>query len=296
MKILLTGHSGQLGQVLAPALAAIGEVAAPGRHELDLTDTDSIRSFVHDLTPQIIVNAAAYTAVDRAETEAALALAVNGRGPEVLAAAARDIGAALIHYSTDYVFDGAKPTPYRERDPTGPLNEYGRTKRIGEVAIAASGVPHLILRTTWLYGAEGSNFLRTMLRLGRERDVVSVVNDQFGAPTSVGVVAAATREILAQSGDDPNRTFARRGGVVHLCCRGETSWHGFAETIFAEARAAGIALKVKSVAPIPTREFPTPARRPLNSRLDLSRLEERFGVVPPPWRDALHAVMAEIAS
>ncbi|MDJ0949915.1 MAG: dTDP-4-dehydrorhamnose reductase [Alphaproteobacteria bacterium] len=296
MSILLIGASGQLGGALAPALAGLGTVFSPGRQELDLADPEGAARCVRALAPDLIVNAGAYTAVDQAESEPELAMTINGAAPGAIAAAARDLKAALVHYSTDYVFDGTKTEPYREDDATNPLNAYGRSKRAGELAIAAAGAAHLILRTSWLYGAKGRNFVHTMLRLGAERETLTVVQDQIGAPTSVGAVADATAQILAQSRGNPQGYLAATGGIVNLCCRGETSWHGFATAIFDEARKRGMPLRVSEVTPIATEDFPTAARRPLNSRLDLTRLKDRFGLETPDWRTALAAVMAEIAA
>lgn len=291
MKILLLGRTGQLGGALAPALAPLGAVVALDRAALDLANADAIRAVVTRHRPDVIVNAAAYTAVDRAESESALAMIVNGEAPGVLAAAAREANAALIHFSTDYVFDGASDRPYREDDATAPLNAYGRSKRAGELAVLASGAAALVLRTSWLYGAGGANFLETMLRLGRARDELAVVDDQTGAPTTVGVVAEAVAAILKQAEGDPVAMLRSKGGVCHLACRGATTWHGFATAIFEEGRKRGLAFAVRRVRAIPTRDYPTPARRPANSRLDLARLRDRFGIETPEWRSALGAVM-----
>jgi dTDP-4-dehydrorhamnose reductase len=295
VKILLLGRTGQLGGALAPALAPLGDVVALDRAALDLADLSAIPEAVARHRPDVVINAAAFTAVDRAESEADLAVTVNGRAPGVLADAARQANAALIHFSTDYVFDGTASLAYREDDAPNPLNAYGRSKLQGERAVLASGAAALILRTSWLYGAGGANFLETMLRLGRARDELAVVDDQTGAPTSVGVVADAVAAILAQANDDPVGFLGAKGGVCHLACHGATTWHGFASAIFEEGRKRGLAFAVRTVRAIPTRDYPTPARRPANSRLDLTRLQERFGVETPDWRAALGAVMDSIA-
>ena len=295
MKILLLGRTGQLGAALAPALATLGEVVALDRAGLDLAKPAAIPAIVAHHRPDVIVNAAAYTAVDRAESEAELAMTINGEAPGALAEAGRRTGAALVHFSTDYVFDGTLDRPYREDDAPHPLNAYGRSKLEGERTVQASGAAALILRTSWLYGAGGVNFLETMLRLGRAREELAVVDDQRGAPTTVQVVADATAAILAQAKRDPTRFFGSKGGLCHLACRGETSWHGFASSIFEEGRRRGLAFAVRTVRPIPTSGYPTPARRPANSRLDLGRLKNRFGVEPLDWRAALGTAMDAVA-
>lgn len=301
MNILLTGAGGQLGGALRRAFESLGEITALGRDELDLAGSfRTIRNVVLRLRPHLVVNAAAYTAVDAAESEAEEAMAVNAMAPEALATAARDCGGAIVHYSTDYVFDGRKAGPYTEDDEPHPLNRYGASKLAGERAVASSGAPHLILRTNWLYGAAGHNFLNTMLRLGAEREVLRVVCDQVGAPTSVGVVAAVTATILAEADGSRRRSriaayLAERGGLYHVACRGETSWHGFASAIFEEAGQQGLPLAVTDVRAVASADYPTPAARPLNSRLDVSKLKERFGLETPDWRAALTAVFDEIA-
>lgn len=300
MNILLTGASGQLGGALARALESMGEVTAPGRRELDLAGRfGTIRNVVLRLRPDLVVNAAAYTAVDEAETEVEQAMAVNAMAPEALATAARDCGAAIVHYSTDYVFDGGKAAPYTEDDVPQPLNRYGASKLAGERAVALSGAPHLILRTSWLYGASGHNFLNTMLELGAERRLLRVVDDQVGAPTSVGVVAAVTATILAEAGDAGRRSriaayLAERGGLYHVACQGQTTWHGFALAIFEEAQRRRLPLEISTVRAVSSVDYPTPAERPANSRLDMGRLKARFGLETPDWREALAAVFDEI--
>ena len=296
MRVLLLGSSGQLGRALAPALASLGDVAALDRATLNFEDMSAIRGIVARHRPAVIVNAAAYTLVDQAESEPALAMTINGTAPGMLAEAARDAGAALIHFSTDYVFDGTLGRPYREDDPTAPLNAYGRSKRAGEEAILLSEAAALVLRTSWLYGAGGVNFLETMLRLGRERDALRVVNDQWGAPTSVTVVAGAVATILGQAAGDPVALLRAKGGLCHITCQGATTWHGFATAIFEEGRKRGLRFAVKAVQPIATQDYPTPASRPANSRLDLALLKERFGIETPDWRAALAPVMDAVAA
>jgi dTDP-4-dehydrorhamnose reductase len=285
MKILLTGSAGQLGRELKRSLAPLGELIACDRRQLDLADPDSLRNAVRDLAPTVIVNAAAYTAVDKAETETGLAEAINAAAPALLAEEAKRLGARLIHYSTDYVFDGTKASAYREDDATTPLSAYGRTKRQGELAIAASGARHLVLRTSWVYGLHGANFMKTMLRLGRERDELRVVGDQVGAPTWTRHLADATALILASHGTAE--------GLYHLAAAGETSWHGYAEAIFAEARATGLLEKSPTVRRITTAEYPLPAPRPANSRLDCTRFSTDFGLALPDWRTGLADCLAD---
>ena len=294
MRILLLGKNGQLGRALALRLASVGEVMALGRGRLDLGRTGSITPMLDDLRPDLIVNAAAYTAVDQAEEDRDGAFAVNAEAPEILATWAADNDRALIHYSTDYVFDGTKDGPYSEEDPPAPLNVYGESKLAGEEALRASGAAHLILRTSWLYAAEGRNFLTTMLRLGAERQELRVVNDQIGAPTPATWLAEATAAILAGTGGDPVRTFHEKGGLYHASCNGAVSWHGFAEAIFEDARRHGLPCTVRNLEPIPTSNYPLPAKRPANSRLSTARLRATWNIEPPDWRDALDAVMETV--
>lgn len=296
MKILLTGANGQVGWELARSLMPLGQVVALDRAAGDLSRPDSLARVVAAHAPDVIVNAAAYTAVDKAEAEEGLATTINGIAPGELARAAKSIGALLIHYSTDYVFDGTKPGPYSEDDPVAPLNAYGRSKLAGEAAIRASGCDHLILRTTWVFAARGGNFVRTMLRLGAEREQLRVVADQIGAPTWARNIADATAQIIGLSRCE-RRTGTFTSGAFNLSSAGETSWHGFAEAIFATARSAwpDLALKVAAVEPIPASAYPTPAARPANSRLAPARLAERFGVAMPHWQDALQRCIEELA-
>jgi dTDP-4-dehydrorhamnose reductase len=274
LRILLTGADGQVGWELRRTLAPLGEVQALRRAELDLGDADAIRRVVRAANPDTIVNAAAYTAVDRAESERDAAFAVNATAPGVLAEAAKKGSALFVHYSTDYVFDGTKPAPYVEEDTPNPINVYGASKLEGERVIAASGCRYLILRTSWVYGPRGSNFMLTMLRLAKERPELRVVDDQVGAPTSSLEIARATATLLAKGAL----------GLYHMTATGETSWCNFARAILARA---GLATPVVAIR---TEDYPTPARRPRNSRLDCGRLHKDHGVALAPWEDALAEV------
>ncbi|CAE6922968.1 dTDP-4-dehydrorhamnose reductase [Paraburkholderia nemoris] len=285
--VLLTGTNGQVGFELQRNLQGLGKIVALDRSRLDLRDPQQIREVVRATKPALIINPAAYTAVDAAETDISGATQLNVDAPRVFAEEARRVGAALVHYSTDYVFDGTKQGAYVESDPTGPQNVYGRTKLAGEEAIADTGCDHLILRTSWVYGTRGKNFLLTMLRLGAERDELSVVADQHGAPTWANTIASLTSNVLAQSivGDtDEVRDWWRaHSGVYHLTASGATSWHGFAEAIFELAGGD----KRPLVKPILAASYPAPAARPANSRLSNDRFAAAFGVRAPDWRDAL---------
>ena len=287
--ILVTGVNGQVGYELARTLQGLGNVVAVDRSRLDLSNLDQVRAVVRDVRPALIVNPAAYTAVDKAEEEHELAMRINGEAPGVLAEEAKKLGAVLIHYSTDYVFDGSKNAPYVEDDSTNPQNVYGKSKLAGEQAIAASGCEHLILRTSWVYGARGKNFLLTMLKLGKERPELRVVADQTGAPTWSNTIATSTSHIIAQGIAANNASWWReRSGVYHLTAAGETSWHGFAQAIF----DAAMGEKGPRVVPIGTSDYPVPAKRPANSRLSHRKLAETFGLSMPDWRDALRLCMA----
>jgi dTDP-4-dehydrorhamnose reductase len=287
--ILVTGVNGQVGFELVRTLQGLGQVVALDRAALDLNDPTRIVSTVRDLKPSIIVNPAAYTAVDKAEAEPDAAMRLNADAPRVLAEEAARSGAVLIHYSTDYVFDGTKEAAYSEGDPTNPQNVYGASKLAGEKAIAQSGCAHLILRTSWVYGARGKNFLLTMLKLGAERPELRVVADQIGAPTWSNTIATSTSHIIAQSLAAKNSDWWReRSGVYHLTAGGETSWHGFAQAIFEIAMGE----KGPRVVPIGASEYPVPAKRPANSRMSHRRLAEAFGLSMPDWRDALQLCMA----
>ena len=288
MKILLTGSRGQVGWELARTLSTLGEVVAMDADTLDLTDTDAIRRVVARLRPGLIVNPAAHTAVDKAESEPDLARAINATAPGVLAEEAEKLGALLVHYSTDYVFDGGGDAPWIEDQATGPLNVYGATKLEGENAIRERCRRHLIFRTSWVYGMRGANFLLTMRRLMRERPELKIVADQIGAPTWCRHLAEATAQVVAQVGS-PGRGADKPDpwGVYHMTNGGETSWHGFAAAILALDKPDTPA----RLLPIPSSEYPTPARRPLNSRLDNGKLERVFGLRLPDWNAALALCM-----
>lgn len=304
--ILLIGSNGQIGRELNRMLPRVGEVTALDRQRLDLTQPQEIRRAIRTFRPEQIVNAAAYTAVDRAESEESTARAVNAEAPAVMAEEAKKSGASLIHFSTDYVFDGLKSSPYDEGDPTNPQNVYGRTKLEGERAIRASGATHLIFRTAWVYAAEGRNFLLTILRLATQHEDLRIVRDQIGAPTLSNEIAAATTKILARiSGREGGRLSAADvSGIYHMTAGGVASWYDFATAILEEAAAAaaagpwfaaatgGLPLIARRVIPIPTIEYFTPARRPAYSVLSNARLSRTFSVQLPEWRRQLHSVFA----
>jgi dTDP-4-dehydrorhamnose reductase len=280
MKILVTGCHGQVGHALTQHLQGLGEIHALWREQLDLSRPESIRAVMQSLQPAMVINAAAYTAVDQAEAEEALALRINAEAPGILAEEAVKIGASLIHYSTDYVFDGSKQGAWIEDDPVSPLSAYGRSKLAGEQAIAATGVPHLILRTSWVYGLHGKNFLLTMLRLAQSRDSLSIVDDQIGAPTWSHTIAEATANIV--------RNFSRAeqieelSGVYHLCASGHTSWYGFAQAIFSHPAVH----QRPALQAITTAQYPTPARRPANSVMNTKKFRQCFAELPS-WQEAL---------
>jgi len=296
MRLLLLGPGGQVGWELLRSLQPLGQVIACDRSMADLARPESLEAVVESVAPHVIVNAAAYTAVDRAEEDRAQAFAVNARGPGALGRAARRRNALLVHYSTDYVFDGSGSTARNELAGTAPLNTYGQSKLGGERAVAQAAGDWLVLRTSWVYGARGANFLRTMLRLGAEHEQLRVVSDQVGAPTSARLIADATARIVGQAQHERG---AKRfeSQVLHLCAGGETSWHGFAEAIFDGWRRRGgeEALKVRDVVAIPAGDYPTPASRPLNSRLDCTRVRERYGVFLPDWRVGVGMVLDEVS-
>lgn len=293
MRILLSGKTGQLGRALAATLRDVGDVRALGRDEFDLTSQDSMQRALVEIHPDLIINAAAYTAVDKAESERDLAMAVNGDAPGFMARWAAENDAAILHYSTDYVFDGSATEPYREDDTPNPINIYGETKRAGEIAVAKAGARHLIIRTSWVYDAEGSNFLRTILRLARERTSLQIVADQRGAPTPAWWLAEASRQIVFASSS--KSLFEKgHGGLLHAAPTGITSWHGFATAIIDEMRQRSIPLAVDTIEPIPTSGYPTPAARPQNSTLCLNRLKFEFGNTPPTWHEALAPVIDRI--
>ena len=294
MKILLLGKNGQVGRELEPLLAALGRSVPLDRGQADLERPESVRDAIRGARPDVIVNAAAYTAVDRAESEPEKARTVNAESVAVMAEEAARSGAWLVHYSTDYVFDGTKPGSYVETDATCPANTYGRTKREGEEAVAASGCRHLVFRTSWVYAAHGANFPRTILRLARERPELAIVDDQVGAPTAAARIAAVTAAAVARlAGGGPPPL---PPGVYHLAAGGATSWHGYATFVVDLARAAGVPLAVGpgGIRPIPSRDYPQPARRPANSRLDTTKLRTALGAELPPWEDDVRPVVAAL--
>ena len=292
-RILLIGSNGQVGHELVKTLAPLGEVIATDRASLDLGDEGAIRTLVRQLRPGLVVNAAAYTAVDKAETETELAFAINARAPAVLAQEAANLGAWLVHYSTDYVFAGDRPQgAYAETDPTGPVNAYGRSKLAGEEAIAAVGGAHLILRTSWVYGVHGANFVKTIVRLAREREQLSVVADQIGAPTSSRLIAETTAQLLTQLPDDGDDAAS---GIYHLQGAGEASWFEFASAIVDRLRSVDAQpVRCRDIRPIPSSAYPTPARRPANSRLDCAKIARTFGLRLPRWQDDFERLFGEI--
>lgn len=295
MKILLLGRNGQVGWELQRSLAPLGEVLALDRHSSDfcgdLTHPERLAQTVLAFQPRVIVNAAAHTAVDKAESEPELARGLNATAPAALARAAAQIGALLVHYSTDYVFNGQGQRPWREDDTTGPLSVYGQTKLEGEQAIVASGCPHLIFRTSWVYAARGGNFAKTMLRLAAERERLTVIDDQQGAPTGAELIADVTAHALRATLREPGLV-----GLYHLAAAGQTSWHGYASHVIAQARRIRpeLPLKVSDIAPVATTAFPTPAQRPLNSRLDTGKLQQAFGLVLPPWQLGVNRMLTEV--
>jgi dTDP-4-dehydrorhamnose reductase len=296
MKILLLGKNGQVGWELQRALAPLGELIAldfdsPGPLSADFSKPESLAATVRAVAPQIIVNAAAHTAVDKAESEPELARAINALAPGVLAREAAAIGAWIAHYSTDYIFDGSGSSPWLEDSPTGPLSVYGQTKLEGEEAIRASGAHHLIFRTSWVYAARGGNFAKTMLRLAKERDKLTVINDQIGAPTGADLLADITAHALHAAQQQP--TLA---GTYHAVAAGETSWHGYARHVIEYARAAGQPIKVAAdaIEPVPTSAFPTPAKRPGNSRMNTRKLQETFGFTMPQWQTGVERMLTEV--
>ena len=309
-RILLLGPNGQVGWELQRSLAPLGPVLALDRHGLspeevspwvrgpapsrlsgDLTDLEALTRTLHALRPDVIVNAAAHTAVDKAESEPALARRLNAEAPQVLAQAAQDMGSWLVHYSTDYVFDGSGTEPWREDAPTGPLNTYGQTKLDGELAIQSSACRHLIFRTSWVYGSRGGNFAKTMLRLAQERERLTVIDDQWGAPTGADLIADVTahalKQVWAQDGES---------GLYHLVAGGETTWHGYASWAIEQAQrlAPERPWAVREIAPVPTSAFPTPARRPHNSRLNTQAVQQRFGVQMPPWQQGVDRLLRSV--
>ena len=306
-RILLTGKTGQVGRELAPLLGLMGEVTALDRRQLDLAKPDEIRRVMRAVLPEVIVNAAAYTAVDGAESDEALARALNAVAPGIMAEEAKRLGALLVHYSTDYIFDGTKQAPYEEDDPPNPLNAYGRTKLEGERSIQQVDPAYLIFRTAWVYAPEGRNFMRTVLRLATEKAELRIVQDQMGAPTSSASIAAATAKVLSAicSGGNNGPVWSQISGIYHMTAGGETTWYEFAQRIlelasgqpaapgwFAEA-TNNRPLIARRVIPIRTSEFPTAARRPAYSVLSNRKLNDTFGVTLPDWETQLHSIFSE---
>ncbi|WP_435037606.1 dTDP-4-dehydrorhamnose reductase [Pseudomonas neuropathica] len=294
MKILLLGKSGQVGWELQRSLAPLGEVVALDRHPVDglsgdLSNLESLRATIRQVKPDVIVNAAAYTAVDKAESETELADHVNGLASGVMAEEAAASGAWLVHYSTDYVFSGQGVTPWQETDAVAPVNHYGASKLAGEQAIIASGCKHLIFRTSWVYGARGNNFAKTMLRLAKDRETLSVIADQIGAPTGADLIADVTALAIQQVLGRPELA-----GLYHLAAAGEVSWHGYASHVIDFAKVQGEKLAVTTVSPIETTAYPTPARRPLNSRLNTQKLRDNFSLHLPDWQSGVTRMLREV--
>ncbi|MEO4015006.1 dTDP-4-dehydrorhamnose reductase [Pseudomonas rossensis] len=294
MKILLLGKNGQVGWELQRSLAPLGELIALDRHAVDglcgdLSDLDALRATIREVKPDVIVNAAAYTAVDKAESETELADRVNGQASQVMAEEATTLGAWLIHYSTDYVFSGQGSAPWQESDAVAPVNHYGASKLAGELAITASGCKHLIFRTSWVYGARGNNFAKTMLRLAKDRETLSVIADQVGAPTGADLIADVTALAIQQVLQRPELS-----GLYHLAASGEVSWHGYASHVIGFAQTNGEQLSVTAVNPIATAAYPTPARRPLNSRLNTQKLRDNFSLHLPDWQGGVTRMLREV--
>lgn len=298
-KILVTGKKGQVGFELQRSLSILGEVIAVDRDECDLANPDAIRALVRSVQPDVIVNPAAYTAVDKAESEPQVAEAINATAAGVFAEEAAKLGALIVHYSTDYVFDGRKEGIYTEADLPNPQSVYGQTKLAGERAVAAANPRHLILRTSWVFGAHGANFLKTMLRLAGEREALKIVADQFGAPTSAALLADVTAQMVArywQEGREVATPYASSltpfpYGLYHLVSQGVTSWHGYANYVVESARRRGLVFKVAEIAPIPTSAYPLPAPRPANSRLSTEKLQQAFGLTLPSWQAQVEHVL-----
>jgi dTDP-4-dehydrorhamnose reductase len=294
LKILVTGRNGQLGFELLRALAPLGEVVAVGQADCNLSDAEAIRELVRRVVPDVIVNPAAYTAVDKAEADEDTAFAVNAGAPGVLGEEAARLGALVVHFSTDYVFNGSKDGRYSEDDQPDPQSAYGRSKYAGEVALAIANPRHLIMRTSWVVGAHGGNFAKTMLRLAAEREQLNVVADQFGAPTSAAMLADLTAHLVRQYQREGAEGFPY--GTYHVAGSGETSWCEYARFVIGEALTAGKSLKLSPdrVMPIATAQYPTPAKRPANSRLDTSRFRKTFGLRLPPWQESVSHVLQQI--
>ena len=285
-RILILGGNGQVGFELQRSFAPFGEVRAPGRNEVDASDLDAVAAFIESYQPGLILNAAAWTAVDKAQEEREGAMRLNAELPSLLAQKASALGATLVHYSSDYVYPGDGDQAWREDSPTAPLSVYGESKLAGDEAVLASDCRHLVFRTSWIYAARGNNFMKTMLRLGREHDSLNIVNDQVGAPTPARLIAQLTCEALRQQ---------IASGLYHLAPQGTTSWHGFAQSIFRQAIEQGetLAIDPQTLGGIPTAEYPTPATRPLNSRLALEKLESALGIVLPDWQSQLALTLQE---
>ncbi|AZD56213.1 dTDP-4-dehydrorhamnose reductase [Pseudomonas chlororaphis subsp. aurantiaca] len=294
MKILLLGKNGQVGWELQRSLTPLGELISLDRHPVDglsgdMSDLDALRATIRQIKPDVIVNAAAYTAVDKAESETELADRVNGQASQVIAEEVASLGAWLVHYSTDYVFSGEGLTPWQETDAVAPVNHYGASKLAGEQAIVASGCKHLIFRTSWVYGVRGNNFAKTMLRLAKDRETLNVIADQIGAPTGADLIADVTALAIQQVLLRPELA-----GLYHLAAAGEVSWHGYASHVIGFARANGEELAVTSINPIDTTAYPTPARRPLNSRLNTQKLRDNFSLHLPDWQSGVTRMLMEV--
>jgi dTDP-4-dehydrorhamnose reductase len=298
-RILLTGATGQVGGELLETLKPLGEVIVPARAAMDLSNTVSVREMIRAVRPRWIVNPGAYTAVDKAESEPDLAYAINAEAVKVIGQEAKAIDAGVIHYSTDYVFDGSGSAPYRETDATGPVSVYGASKLTGEKALAESGAGHIIFRTSWVYGSRGKNFLLTILKLARERETLRVVADQYGAPTWSRDLARMTGEVIGRcearaQGQELSAVLADIGGIYHAAGAGETTWYGFAAEAVRLRQEREPAVRFAKIEAITTAEYPTPAKRPVNSRMNCSRLMERFGWKMMDWHDSLRKVSAEL--
>jgi len=291
--ILVTGKNGQLGWEIQRTLMPLGKVVAVGRDEMDLSDVNSIKNIIEKVQPDVIVNTAAYTAVDKAQEESELANKINAIAPEVMANEAKRIGALLIHYSTDYVFNGDKSSPYLETDATAPINVYGESKLSGERNVQNSGADCITLRTSWVYSHRGQNFLKSILKLAAERKELGIVNDQIGAPTSARFIAEVSAHVIKQSLAE-RRDNQFESGLYHLVCEGRASWFDFASKIVELADKNKYALKIKKINPIPGSEYPTPAKRPLNSCLSTLKLATKFNVVMIPWDECLKYCMNDL--
>lgn len=295
MRILLTGTTGQVGGALLPLLEGHGEIFAPTREEFDLSRPALLADRLDRLKPDLIINPAAYTAVDRAEDETELAFTINAEAPARMAGWAAPHQVPLVHFSTDYVFDGSGDKPWQEDSIPAPLSVYGASKLAGENAIRSANGPHLIVRTSWVYAAKGANFLRTIARLAGESKELKIVADQIGAPTTARVIANTVMEIVSPDLQNLARPFARDAGTVNIICANKTSWHGFATAIVEGLKKRGVKLAAESVVPITTKDYPTKAKRPSNSCLNLSRLSGVYGIVTPSWIDALNVELDELA-